>query len=93
MQSVLEQRFPHIVNRLMEAWPQGSGAARYLDELLFTGRLRSDRHGFDENVWMELTFLNELLRIEHPPARSDLATDVWATTFESGAERAAPPLS
>lgn len=93
MQSALEQRFPHIVNRLMEAWPQGNGAAHYLDELLFTGRLRSDRHGFDENVWMELTFLNDLLRVEYPPAPSDLATDIWGIVFEGGAERAAPAAS
>lgn len=89
MQSALEQRFPHIVNRLLEAWPKGGDATRYLDELLFTGQLRPDRHGFDENVWMELTFLNDLLRIEYPPTPSDVATDIWGIAFESGGERIA----
>lgn len=82
MQSALEQRFPHIVSRLKETWPKGRDAARYLDDLLFTGRMRPDRHGFDENVWMELTFLNDLLRIEYPPAPSDTATDIWGMTFD-----------
>lgn len=81
MQSALEQRFPHIVSRLTEAWPQGRSAASYLDELLFTGRTRPDRHGFDENVWAELTFLNDLLRIEYPSAPSDTATDIWGMSF------------
>jgi len=87
MQSTLEQRFPHIVSRLMEVWPKADHAARYLDELLFTGRLRADRHGFDESVWMDLTFLSDLLRAEHPAAPSDTATDIWAIAFESGSER------
>jgi len=93
MQSALEQRFPHIVNRLLETWPKGSDAGRYLDELLFTGQLRPDRHGFDENVWMELTFLNDLLRIEYPPAASGLATDIWAIAFEAGSGREAAAIS
>lgn len=88
MQSALEQAFPHIVDHLSEAWPKGSDAMHYLDNLLFTGGQRSDRHGFTEAVWMELTFLNDLLRVECPATPSELATDIWAIAFE-GNERTA----
>jgi hypothetical protein len=90
MQSALEQTFPHIVDHLLEAWPKGSEAMRYLDELLFTGGQRPDRHGFNEDVWMELTFLNDLLHEECPTAPSELATDIWGIAFESGSERFTP---
>lgn len=93
MQTALEQHFPHIVNHLVDVWSQGDEALRYLDNLLFTERQRTDRHGFQENAWIELTFLNELLRLECPPAPSDLATDIWAIAFESGSERTASSTS
>lgn len=86
MQSALEQTFPRIVDRLIAAWPKGDEATRYLDDLLFTERQRPDRHGFNEDVWMELTFLTELLREEFPPAPSELATDIWGITFQTRGE-------
>lgn len=93
MQSALEQTYPHIVARLLEAWPKGDEAMRYLDDLLFNGRQRPDRHGFNADVWMELTFLNDLLHAEFPAAPSELATDIWAIAFESGSARAASATS
>ena len=84
MQSALEQTFPRIVDHLLETWPKATEAQHYLDDLLFTGR--PERHGFTEEVWMELTFLNDLLRLESPTLPSDLATDIWAIAF-AGAER------
>jgi hypothetical protein len=88
MQSALEQNFPHVVERLMKDWPKGTEAMSYLDDLLFTGGQRPDRHGFNEQVWMELTFLNDLLHAECPAPPSELATDIWALA-ESGARSAA----
>ena len=78
MQSVLEQRFPHITTRLTEIWRDGPSACDYLDALLFKESARAERQGFTDDTWMELTFLNELLLVEYPPRPSTLATDVWA---------------
>ncbi len=78
MQSVLEQRFPHIVTRLTEVWLDGHQASHYLDALLFKESVRADRQGFPNDMWLELIFLNELLKIEYPPQVSPHAVDVWA---------------
>lgn len=78
MQTLLEQRFPHIVARLVDIWGNGDAAAIYLDNLLFKESTRAGRQGFDNEAWLELIFLNDLLRLEHPPQASSLATDVWA---------------
>jgi len=78
MQSVLEQRFPHIAARLIEVWQDGRQAHDYLDALLFKESTRAERHGFTDDTWLELMFLNDLLHLEYPPQSSPLATDVWA---------------
>jgi hypothetical protein len=78
MQSVLEQRFPHIVARLTEVWLDGRQAREYLDALLFKESARAERQGFTNDLWLELIFLNDLLRIEYPPQTSPHAIDIWA---------------
>ncbi len=78
MQSGLEQRFPHIAARLIQVWHDGRQARDYLDALLFKESTRAERHGFTGDTWLELMFLNDLLRLEYPPPSSPLATDVWA---------------
>ena len=78
MQSVLEQRFPHIVTRLTEVWLDGRQASNYLDALLFKESMRANRQGFPNDLWLELIFLNDLLQIEYPPQTSPHAVDVWA---------------
>jgi hypothetical protein len=78
MQSVLEQRFPHIAARLTEVWLDGCQASNYLDALLFKESARAERHGFTNDLWLELTFLNDLLRLEYPPQSSPHAIDIWA---------------
>ncbi len=83
MQTLLEQRFPHIVQRLIELWGNGREAANYLDVLLFKESARAERQGFNNEAWLELTFLNDLLRIEYPPQASSLATDVWAEASDA----------
>jgi len=84
MQSVLEQRFPHIASRLTEVWLDGAKACDYLDALLFKESARAERHGFTNDTWLELTFLNDLLLEAYPPRRSSLAVDVWAYAAEAG---------
>ena len=78
MQSVLEQRYPHIVARLTEIWLDGRQAKEYLDALLFKESARAERQGFTNDLWLELIFLNDLLRIEYPPQTSPHAIDIWA---------------
>lgn len=78
MQSVLEQRYPHIVARLTEIWLDGRQAREYLDALLFKESARAERQGFTNDLWLELIFLNDLLRIEYPPQTSPHAIDIWA---------------
>lgn len=78
MQTVLEQRFPHIATRLTEVWRDGRQASAYLDDLLFKESTRAERHGFTDDTWLELRFLHELLLVEYPSQASALATDIWA---------------
>lgn len=78
MQSVLEQRFPRIAQRLTEVWLDSQQAYAYLDALLFKESARIERHGFTDETWKELTFLNDLLIAEFPPQAPSHATDVWA---------------
>lgn len=83
MQSTLEQRFPHIVNKLTEIWRDGSQAQNYLDVLLFKESARAERQGFTDDTWLELTLLNDVLRLEYPPLLSSTATDVWALVADA----------
>ena len=84
MQSLLEQRFPHIISRLMEVWLDGPRAQSYLDALLFKESARAERHGFTDDTWMELTFLNDLLLEEHPQHHAGMAIDVWSHAADTG---------
>ncbi len=83
MQSTLEQRFPHIAVRLTEVWRDGSQASEYLDALLFKESARAERQGFTDDTWLELTLLNDVLRLEYPPLISSTATDVWAQAADA----------
>ena len=83
MQSVLEQRFPRIVQRLTEVWIDSRQAYAYLDALLFKESTRVERHGFTDDTWKELTFLNDLLITEFPPQTPSHATDIWAYAADS----------
>lgn len=87
MQSTLEQRFPHIAVKLTEVWRNGNQATEYLDALLFKESTRAERHGFTDDTWLELTLLNDVIRLEYPPLMSSTATDVWAQASD------APPLT
>jgi len=78
MQSTLEQRFPHIAAKLTEVWPDGHQATEYLDALLFKESTRAERHGFTDDTWLELTLLNDILRLQYPSHASSTATDIWA---------------
>lgn len=78
MQSTLEQQFPHIAVKLTQVWRNGYEATEYLDALLFKEASRSERHGFTDDTWHELTLLKDVLRVEYPPLPSPDAIDVWA---------------
>ena len=83
MQSTLEQRFPHIAAKLTEVWRDGVQATEYLNTLLFKESARAERQGFTDDTWLELTLLNEVLRLEYPPLISSTATDVWAQAADA----------
>ncbi len=83
MQSTLEQRFPHIAAKLTEVWRDGDQATEYLNTLLFKESARVERQGFTDDTWLELTLLNEVLRLEYPPRISSTATDVWAQAADA----------
>ncbi len=83
MQSTLEQHFPHIVNKLTEIWRDGDQATEYLDMLLFKESARVERQGFTDDTWLELTLLNDVLRLEYPPQPSTTATDIWAQAADA----------
>jgi hypothetical protein len=87
MHSALELRFPHIVRRLTETWRNDAEASRYLEALLFTSRQRPERHGFDEEAWAELVFLDGLLKTRNPAPPSPLGTDVWAIAWDTQPRR------
>lgn len=83
MQSTLEQQFPHIVAKLTEVWRNGGQATEYLDALLFKESTRAERQGFTDDTWLELTLLNDILRIEYPALISSTATDVWVQVADT----------
>jgi len=83
MQSTLEQHFPHIVTKLTVVWPNGDQATEYLDALLFKESGRAERQGFTDETWLELTLLNDVLRLEYPPQPSTTATDIWAQAADA----------
>lgn len=83
MQSTLEQQFPHIATKLTEVWCNGDQATEYLDALLFKESARAERRGFTDDTWLELTLLNEVLRLEYPPLKSSIATDIWAQAADA----------
>lgn len=83
MQTNLERRFPRIVTQLGEVWGNGPAALDYLDHLLFKEASRVERQGFTDEIWMDLMFLNDLLKTEHPARTAGLGTDVWAEAADA----------
>lgn len=69
---VLEERFPHVLERIVHLWNSHDAEAYFADLLQPNGRGggRFDRDGFPENAWNEIFQLLQLYRKPRPkPAR------------------------
>lgn len=61
---LLDEKFPHVLEKIVELWNSPDGED-YLHDLLQPngrGGGRFDRHGFPEKVWWEIYSLNELYK-------------------------------
>jgi len=60
---LLEEKFPHVLEKIVQLWNSPDGET-YLADLLHPtnsgGRL--DRSGFPEKAWQEILLLNELYK-------------------------------
>jgi hypothetical protein len=64
---LLHEKFPHILEKIVQLWNSPDGEV-YLADLLhptYSGG-RFDRSGFPENVWQEILRLNELYNKPRP---------------------------
>ena len=69
---LLNEKFPHILEKIVELWNSPDGEDYFNDLLQPNGRGggRFDRHGFPEKVWWEIYSLNELYKKPRPkPAK------------------------
>ncbi|NTV94007.1 MAG: hypothetical protein HGA75_01140 [Thiobacillus sp.] len=57
-ESLLERDFPHIAERLAQAWVSPEAAEHLLNALLVDDR--DNRHGFPPEVFEELMFISDL---------------------------------
>ncbi|MGO8754283.1 MAG: hypothetical protein ACLQHK_03525 [Gallionellaceae bacterium] len=65
---VLEEKFPHVLEKILKLWNSAEGEA-YVTDLLQTnghGGGRVGRDGFPEKVWQEIFRLNVLYRKPRP---------------------------
>jgi hypothetical protein len=58
MESILEMRFHHIVERLLHTWGSPAEFNEMFSDLVFD--TRSDRTGWPMEAWDELQFLQKL---------------------------------
>ncbi len=68
---ILEDKFPHVLEKIVQLWNSPDGEA-YLADLLhptYSGG-RFDRSGFPEKAWQEILRLQELYKKPRPkPAK------------------------
>lgn len=59
---LLEEKFPHILEKIMQLWNSSHGDAYFADLLQPNGRGggRMDRDGFPEKAWQEIFHLKQL---------------------------------
>jgi hypothetical protein len=65
---ILEEKFPHVLEKILKLWNSPEGEA-YFTDLLQTngcGGGRIDRNGFPEKAWQEIFRLNMLYRKPRP---------------------------
>ena len=58
MSTYLEDRFPHIVKRLEEAWGNAKAFQDVFNDLMFDQR--GGRTGLPEEAWTELSWVSQL---------------------------------
>ena len=65
---MLEDKFPHILNKIITLWNSPDGAAYLTDLLQPNGRSggRMDRDGLPEKVWQEIFQLKQLYEKPRP---------------------------
>ncbi len=65
---ILEERFPHVLEKIVQLWNSPDGEAYFTDLLQPNGRGggRMDRDGFPENAWQEIFQLLQLYRKPRP---------------------------
>lgn len=64
---ILEEKFPHVLEKIVQLWNSPDGEA-YLADLLhptYSGG-RFDRSGFPEKAWQEILRLQELYKKPRP---------------------------
>lgn len=69
---MLEEKFPHVLEKIVKLWNSPDGEAYFNDLLQPNGRGggRFDRSGFPEKAWNEILQLSQLYRKPRPkPAR------------------------
>lgn len=68
---MLEERFPHVLEKILKLWNSPDGEAYLIDLLQPNGRGggRFDRDGFPERAWQEIFFLKQLYDKPRPKAR------------------------
>ena len=65
---MLEEKFPHVLEKLVELWDSPDIEAYFADLLQPDGRGggRWDREGFPEKAWREILHLKVLYTKQHP---------------------------
>jgi hypothetical protein len=65
---ILEERYPHVLEKIIKLWNSPEGEAYFTDLLQPNGRGggRMDRDGFPQNVWDEIFRLLQLYRKPRP---------------------------
>lgn len=65
---ILEERFPHVLEKIVKLWNSPDGEAYFTDLLQPNGRGggRMDRDGFPESAWQEIFQLLQLYRKPRP---------------------------
>ena len=73
MATVIEDRFPHLIEGLTKNWGKPTYFDAYFQTLVFDGRW--DRQGWPAEAWEELQFLQELHRLAYAPPKTEEGPD------------------
>ncbi len=65
MMPILEERYGHVVARLLQCWGSPSEFEALFNDLMFDAR--GNRSGWPADVWEELQFLHKLHKLAYSP--------------------------